>query len=614
MILAVAFAAAGQGDAPASRGAAPAAPTAPRDSVDAPADEVDVRAFGATGGGRSDDTAALQAAVDFAASARRTVVFPPGTYLVDAASNSTDPKKGGIVVPSHSTIVLRRGAVLKVIPNGAWGYQALLVRNVDDVRITGGGSIRCDRAEHDYRDAPKGRGTHEWGYGIAVIGSRDVVMQELTIEGCTGDDILVGPTGVIPRGDYVPSERVRIVGNRLDGARRNNLSITGCDGVQVEGNVITRAGWNDGVHDGTAPRFGVDIEGYGENGVRWETALNVIVRGNLLRDNLGASIGNFNGFGVVIESNIADGYIGYGYGAETIVSGNVIKENPGRPMRCGITGIGVTQARGTSNSVIVANTIVGFETGIDVRGRDLVVASNSVYKARQKGILAYTVANARIDGNVVVEAPLGISVDPTASYVTISDNTVTRSTTAIQSGGKQTGIRANRIDDANVAVRVVGGPASIEDNAIDASGLWATSYAIALGGADLVASVKGNTFRGLKNTAIIGSGSTLRIVANRVEGFEPAVAAMSFSKIGRIEVLDNTIGLARVSDGAAAITVSETIGALVVGNRILSENGRALGHPIQTDHATASKVLNNQTSGGTLVTHPTDMVQGNLSF
>src|SRR5215813_12102624 len=48
---------------------------------------VDVRQTGAKGDGRTDDTAALQAALDKIAGTGGTVLVPDGTYMVDAVGD-----------------------------------------------------------------------------------------------------------------------------------------------------------------------------------------------------------------------------------------------------------------------------------------------------------------------------------------------------------------------------------------------------------------------------------------------------------------------------------------------------------------------------------------------
>ncbi|BBP87131.1 hypothetical protein BsIDN1_07490 [Bacillus safensis] len=58
---------------------------------------------------------------------------------------------------------------------------------------------------------------------------------------------------------YSPASSIDISGCTITDSRRNNISITGCDGVIVEDCLLERAGVN-----GVEPRMGIDIEGYGE--------------------------------------------------------------------------------------------------------------------------------------------------------------------------------------------------------------------------------------------------------------------------------------------------------------------------------------------------------------
>ncbi|MDI5791612.1 hypothetical protein PO124_34410 [Bacillus licheniformis] len=91
----------------------------------------------------------------------------------------------------------------------------------------------------------------------------------------TGDGIIISNGGE----GYRPSERIQVTNCDIRRSRRNNLSITGCDNVLVEGCEIADAGTGNG----TAPCFGIDIEGYSEGSIVYEEPVNVIIRNNVLK-------------------------------------------------------------------------------------------------------------------------------------------------------------------------------------------------------------------------------------------------------------------------------------------------------------------------------------------
>jgi polygalacturonase len=108
-----------------------------------------VRAYGATGDGKTKDTAAFQAALDSCAEAGRGMVMvPAGTYVI-----------GSITIPSNTVLVLDTGAVVVGSPDlddypiisvrweGRWipGHRALIsAMNASHITIIGPGSIEAD--------------------------------------------------------------------------------------------------------------------------------------------------------------------------------------------------------------------------------------------------------------------------------------------------------------------------------------------------------------------------------------------------------------------------------------------------------------------------------------
>ncbi len=182
-----------------------------------------------------------------------------GTYLI--RSDWSSPYKlptGGIEVPSGMTLDLG-DAVLIIEPNASPSYCIIAIAGKSDVTVLGGRLIG-DRYGHDYGSG----GTHEWGFGVAVAASTDVLIQDMEIRDTTGD-------GIILEGSYVPlaengrqSTNVRVYGCRIGGCRRQGVSVVGATDSVIAGNEIFGIG-------GTDPQYGIDVEpglDYGAHGVK----------------------------------------------------------------------------------------------------------------------------------------------------------------------------------------------------------------------------------------------------------------------------------------------------------------------------------------------------------
>jgi polygalacturonase len=84
---------------------------------------VNVKDKGALGDGRTDDTAAIQAAIDAIGGTKGTVLVPKGVYMIDAV-------KKRLHLKDDMTLKLADGAVLKAIPNDAKKYSLLTISGV----------------------------------------------------------------------------------------------------------------------------------------------------------------------------------------------------------------------------------------------------------------------------------------------------------------------------------------------------------------------------------------------------------------------------------------------------------------------------------------------------
>jgi hypothetical protein len=134
----------------------PARPGAPDACAPPPASPsvVNVKDKGATGDGRTDDTAAIQAAIDVVGGTKGTVLVPKGTYMVDTTS------RGRLKLKDDMTLKLADGATLKAIPNDSEKYALLTIFGVSNVWVIGG-TLEGDRDQH------KGK-SGQWGFGIRI--------------------------------------------------------------------------------------------------------------------------------------------------------------------------------------------------------------------------------------------------------------------------------------------------------------------------------------------------------------------------------------------------------------------------------------------------------------
>ena len=133
-------------------------------------------AFGAKGDGVTDDTAAIQRAVNTVAGTGGTVMVPDGTYLVNAVAQNNSM---GIILGSNMTLSLTPGAILQAFPNSSGNYAILALYGASNVNIIGG-TLSGERNTHTGT-------TGEWGMGLSIGSSNQMVVQGVTAKECWGD-------------------------------------------------------------------------------------------------------------------------------------------------------------------------------------------------------------------------------------------------------------------------------------------------------------------------------------------------------------------------------------------------------------------------------------------
>ncbi|MCX7513933.1 right-handed parallel beta-helix repeat-containing protein [Frateuria hangzhouensis] len=284
---------------------------------------INVRHKGAKGNGRHNDTAAFQAAINALPRSGGTVVVPAGRYMIDA--------KKSIRMHSHTRLKLQDGAELRVIPNKeAWHY-AIRVWGVNNVKIVGG-KITGERSRH------RGRGG-EWGMGIDIRGSKNVVVKDVHVSNFWGDGLYVGAKHG-KRSDYVTINNVVSSNNR-----RQGLSITPASHVYVVNSTFKDT-------HGTLPQAGVDIEPQNEG-----KATNIRLENNRMTGNKGNGIELHNHIsGITIARNQLTGNRGFGV---LSVSGSFLNINGNHAARNGLAGVGLT---GKAHSSSVRNNTLQYNS------------------------------------------------------------------------------------------------------------------------------------------------------------------------------------------------------------------------------------------------------------
>jgi len=350
----------------------------------------------AKGDGVSDDTATIQAAVNAVGGTGGTVTIPDGSYLINATAVASGGNHG-IALKSDMTLRMASGAVLKAIPNASTTYAILFVAGVSNVNIVGG-TLEGERGAH------LGNGG-EYGMGLSIVSSQNVVVEGVTARECWGDGFYVGGSS--------GCRNITLCNVVADHNRRQGLSITRVDRLVVRGSTFKNTA-------GTLPEFGIDIEPNAG-----ETVNDVLISGCTFTNNAGggfvcgvpvANTGKAFTTQVVFEGNTVSGNglnpVGGGASRAVYVSNcdgtklrnNIVRDN---------TGEGMLLSQNATHTLVEGNTVAGTRS---VPGFDFWSGG---------GIYLAACANSTVTGNTVTgNSGFGIvqpTVDPT---VVVTGNTV----------------------------------------------------------------------------------------------------------------------------------------------------------------------------------------------
>ena len=350
--------------------------------------------FGAKGDGVTDDTAAIQAAIDASSTAGGgTVFFPDGTYLCGQLTIGNNVRLQG----SPLTQILASSASVMVIVSGNNIEITSIDFNGDDT-ATGGihlavDSVRCSLTRNIIRNITASGQTVD---GIFFQDGCD----NLTIRENYIHDIYTGdgqPSRAIRGADTVdPPVNVRIIGNEID----NIYPVNDADGIVIQ---------------------------------NWSGNCNILISNNTLSRCAKRGV-KIQSPGVLVTSNVitmsnvgggADPYCGIWLGASNTSACSNLISGP-----CTFAAIGLGNTSGTVNTVASSNMInFGSHANASCDGlktdsgavTGLVIVANSIAGTHRYGVnLAHACEGSVINGNVSVGAsasPYMLAGAPTSTAI-----------------------------------------------------------------------------------------------------------------------------------------------------------------------------------------------------
>lgn len=157
------------------------------------------------------------------------ITIEEGDYYVTASSFGA-----ALEIPSNTKVILNGRIYLR--PNNYRGCYVMNIKDVENVTIEGSGTIIGDRDAHSGSSG-------EWGHGINVNNSRNVIIKDVAISDCWGDCIYIGQN----------SNNIVVDGCNLSKGRRQGVSITSGSDIFIRNCTISDV-------QGTRPQFAIDVE------------------------------------------------------------------------------------------------------------------------------------------------------------------------------------------------------------------------------------------------------------------------------------------------------------------------------------------------------------------
>ncbi len=261
------------------------------------------------------------------------VKFEKGTYMVQCNwRNRYIAPTDGILVPSGLSLDLN-GSTFKMEPNSYPEYTIFGVVDAKNVTIKNG-TLIGDLDNHVFARSSSSP-THEYGFGVVISASTNVVVKNLKISKMTGDGIIVeGSYSALADGGRV-STKVKLLNNKIFNCRRQGISVIGMRDSEIAGNEIY------GIK-GVDPQYGIDIEKELDYVVD-----KLKIHDNVIYDCSGGAISCHSGTDYEVYNNVVNGNILTVYSTYIKLYNNTVKNSFIQVMR------------GSSNITVEGNIMEG---------------------------------------------------------------------------------------------------------------------------------------------------------------------------------------------------------------------------------------------------------------
>jgi len=319
---------------------------------------VNVKNKGAKGNGVTNDTAAIQAAVNQVGGTGGTVDVPNGTYMIDAVTS--------LKLKSDMTFRMADGAILKAIPTSSANYNIIRIDSIANVNVVGG-TVQGERANHLGT-------TGEWGMGVGIYASNNVVIEGVTAKDNWGDGFYIGGNK--------STNNSTLCSVVSDNNRRQGISIAWANGVIIKNSIFKST-------HGTQPMYGITAEpnpgtivnnlqiinneifnneagGIDLNSINGPIS-NVIIRGNNIHDNSTIGVWSYGIAviktvgGVVVDGNNIHGNVRTGIAITNNSIGNTITNNTitNNGNTTNNNDNGIILYNGSTDNTVTGNTVTG---------------------------------------------------------------------------------------------------------------------------------------------------------------------------------------------------------------------------------------------------------------